>query len=174
MGQVRKAAEGDIPAVTAIYDAILDNEEAGRSTVGWARGVYPAEGTAREALQKGTLFVLEDGGEVVAAAKLDQEQVPEYADCPWEHPAEDHEVMVLHTLVVHPDRGGRGYGKQFVAFYEQYARERGCPCLRMDTNIRNAAARSLYGKLGYKEVGVVSCTFNGIEGVRLVCLEKKL
>ena len=46
--------------------------------------------------------------------------------------------------------------------------------LRMDTNERNAAARSLYAGLGYKEVGIVSCDFNGIPGIRLVCLEKLL
>ena len=44
----------------------------------------------------------------------------------------------------------------------------------MDTNERNAAARSLYAGLGYQEVGIVSCDFNGIPGVRLVCLEKLL
>ena len=82
--------------------------------------------------------------------------------------------MVLHTLVVRPDLAGRGYGRQFVAFYEQYARERGCPCLRLDTNERNAAARRLYAKLGYREAGIIPCVFNGIGGVNLVCLEKKV
>ena len=33
---------------------------------------------------------------------------------------------------------------------------------------------SLYKKLGYTEAGIVPCTFNGLEGVELVCLEKKL
>lgn len=37
-----------------------------------------------------------------------------------------------------------------------------------------AAARSLYAGLGYQEVGIVSCDFNGIPGIRLVCLEKLL
>ena len=44
----------------------------------------------------------------------------------------------------------------------------------MDTNERNLAARRLYARLGYREAGVVGCTFNGIPGVRLVCLEKTL
>ena len=44
----------------------------------------------------------------------------------------------------------------------------------MDTNARNRAARALYKKLGYEEVSIVPCTFNGIAGVQLVCLEKKL
>lgn len=82
--------------------------------------------------------------------------------------------MVLHTLVVSPRIKGVGYGTKFVAFYEQYALDHGCRYLRMDTNEKNQAARSLYRKLGYTEVGVVPTVFNGIEGVQLVCLEKKL
>lgn len=82
--------------------------------------------------------------------------------------------MVLHTLVVDPHRKGRGYGKAFVAFYENYAKEHNCVALRMDTNARNAGARNLYHKLGYKEIGIVSCVFNGIPDVQLVCLEKYL
>ena len=35
---VRKATEADIPAVTAIYDALLDREEQGLLSTGWARG----------------------------------------------------------------------------------------------------------------------------------------
>ncbi len=44
----------------------------------------------------------------------------------------------------------------------------------MDTNAKNAAARRLYQKLGYGEPDIVPCTFNGIPGVQLVLLEKKL
>ena len=61
-----------------------------------------------------------------------------------------------------------------MAFYEEYARENGCPYLRMDTNARNLAARRLYAYLGYWEAGIVPCVFNGIQDVQLVCLEKKL
>lgn len=69
---------------------------------------------------------------------------------------------------------GHGYGTQFVRFYEQYAREHGCPELRIDTNAKNANARRLYAYLGYRETGIAPCTFNGIDGVALVCLEKWL
>ena len=53
-------------------------------------------------------------------------------------------------------------------------RENGCPYLRMDTNARNKTARKLYAGLGYWEAGIMPCVFNGIPGVQLVCLEKKL
>lgn len=52
--------------------------------------------------------------------------------------------------------------------------ENGCKYLRMDTNEKNTNARRLYKKLGYREADILPCTFNGIEGVRLVCLEKML
>ena len=82
--------------------------------------------------------------------------------------------MVLHTLVVSPTIENRGYGRAFVSFYEDFARKHGCSYLRMDTNQKNTRARQFYKKLGYREVGIVPCTFNGIIGVQLVCLEKKL
>jgi ribosomal protein S18 acetylase RimI-like enzyme len=172
---IRPAQQEDLPAVAAIYDALHALEEHGKGVTGWQRGVYPTYQTAEAALQKGTLYVEEaEGGRILAAAKIDQEQVPEYAHAPWAYAAADREVLVLHTLVVDPAAAGRGCGSRFVAYYEDLARAKGCTCLRMDTNEKNRPARRLYQKLGYREAGIVSCSFNGIPGVRLVCLEKKL
>lgn len=172
---IRKGIEQDIPHIAAIYENIHDNEECGKSTVGWIRGVYPTADTARAALDADDLFVMEEGGAVVAAACINRIQVPVYADVPWRYPdVPDEQVMVLHTLVVEPACSGKGYGTKFVAFYEGYARENGCPYLRMDTNARNKTARKLYAGLGYWEAGIMPCVFNGIPGVQLVCLEKKL
>ena len=175
MSVIRKGAAADIPQIAAIYDAIHTREEAGQSAVGWVRDIYPTRATAQAALDAGELFVLEHGGAVAAAARINQIQVPEYANARWQHPqAPAEQVMVLHTLVVDPLQGGRGLGTAFVRFYEEYAREKGCPYLRMDTNEKNRSARALYARLGYQEVGIVDCCFNGIAGVKLVCLEKTL
>ena len=62
----------------------------------------------------------------------------------------------------------------FLEFYEDYALRHGCPVLRIDTNAKNAAARAMYAKHGYIESGVVPTVFNGIPGVMLVCMEKRL
>ena len=170
----RSATMRDLDRIAEIYSHIHDEEEAGRATIGWIRSIYPTRATAETAIRKGTMYVEESGGHIVAAAKIDQEQVPEYIGASWSHDAPDDRVLVLHALVVSPREAGRGVGTAFVRFYEDCARERGCPFLRMDTNARNSAARALYKKLGYREAGIVSCVFNGIPGVRLVCLEKTL
>ena len=169
---IRKATSEDISDVSLIYNHIHDEEEAGRAVIGWNRSIYPTAETAMKAFLKEELFVLEDNGKIVAAAKINKEQVPEYADASWEYEAQDDEIMVLHTLVVDPFESRKGYARQFIKFYEEYALEHNCKYLRIDTNERNNRARMMYAKLGYKEAGVVDCTFNGIEGVHLVCLEK--
>ena len=171
---IRKASEKDISSVAAVYDAIHTAEEAGKATIGWVRGVYPTEKTAQAAFLRRDLFVLEDNGKIAGTAIINQLQCDGYETAAWEYPAADHEIMVLHTLVIDPAMANCGFGKAFVSFYEDYARQKGCRFLRMDTNVKNARARAMYKKLGYKEIGVIPTVFNGIEGVNLVLLEKKL
>ena len=171
---IRPARAADIPAIADIYARIHDAEAAGCLTTGWLRGVYPTEATARVALEAGDLFVLEDDGKIVAAARINREQVPVYAEVNWRYPARDDQVMVLHTLTVDPLAAGRGYGRTFLDFYEDYARKHGCTVLRIDTNAKNTAARAMYARRGYIESGVIPTVFNGIPGVDLVCMEKRL
>ena len=172
--EIREATKNDINSIEKIYENIHDEEEKGLTTIGWIRNIYPTRKTAEDALARKDLFVMEDENNIVAVAMINQLQVDEYKYATWKHHAKDSEVMVLHGLAVDPYQKSKGYGKAFVAFYENYAKQHHCITLRMDTNARNKRARNLYQKLGYEEVGVVPCVFNGIPNVQLVCLEKYL
>lgn len=171
---IRKANETDLASVVEIYSKIFEREAGGNSATGWKPGIYPTEETAREAFLKDELFVMEAEGKVVAAARLNKQQDEAYSRAAWQMDAPEEKIMVMHTLVVHPEASGRGYATEFVADYESYARENGCVSLRMDTNAINTPARKLYKKLGFSEVDIVECSFMGLNGIRLVCLEKVL
>ena len=170
----RKATLSDLDAIASIYDRIHSREEAGLSTTGWVRHLYPTRATAQDSIEAEDMFVLEIDGQVVAAARINQLQGEEYTHAAWSQQVDASHVMVLHTLAVHPDAAGRGYGTRFVAFYEEYAAKHNCSWLRLDTNERNAPAYALYKKLGYNEVSTVPCVFNGISEVNLICMEKML
>lgn len=174
MLKFRLAEQNDAKAVAEIYNKIHSNEEDGRCTTGWKRGIYPTEETAEKSIQKKEMFVGENNGKIVASGRINQEQGDEYSLVPWSFAANDDEVMVLHTLAVDPEFEGRGFAKNFIKFYESYALEKGCKVLRIDTNEINTKARNMYHKAGYREAATVPCIFNGIAGVNLVCLEKKL
>ena len=171
---IRKAIENDAQAVAFIYEEIHTEEENGRAVIGWSRNVYPTLQTALSAVERGDLFVMEHGGEIVGTAIINQQQVDVYENARWQADAPSEEVMVLHTLVISPKAAAKGLGTRFVKFYEQYALEHGCAYLRMDTNARNLRARALYQKLGYREADIVPCVFNGLKDVQLVLLEKQL
>ena len=157
-----------------VYSDVHDAEEGGRITTGWIRSIYPIRETAEAALERDDLFVLTEDGDVVGTAIINQIQVDVYNGAPWENETDDSDVCVLHTLAVSPFAGGKGYGKAFIRFYEEYAAERGCHELRIDTNARNKTARSMYKKAGYKEIDIVPTVFNGIPGIDLVLMEKKV
>ena len=171
---IRKAALQDLDAVELIYDGIHDAEEAGLITTGWKRTIYPVRATAEAALARDDLFVLEDGSRIIGSAIINRIQGNVYAGAPWENQVPDDQVCVLHTLVISPAVHGKGYGHEFIFFYEAYARSLGCTELRIDTNKRNHAAQAMYANLGYKKIATVPTVFNNIPGVDLVLLEKKI
>ena len=171
---IRKSQAADIDRIEEIYDRVILEEESGNAVIGWIRGVYPTRKVAEDAHARKDLFVMEEDGLILATAIINQIQLPEYRFANWKHDVPDDRIMVLHTLIVDPLQKAKGCGKAFVAFYEKYALEHDCPELRMDTNLVNERARRMYAALGYDEVGVVDCVFNGIPDVKMVCLEKYL
>ncbi len=171
---IRRAVAADLEAVVGIYNAVLDREESGVSSVGWLRGVYPTEETAGQALVRGDLYVSDRNGRILGAGVIDQRQVDVYAGASWEYQATDSQVCVLHTLVIDPAESGKGLGREFVLYYEEYAARHRWPELRIDTNEKNLVARAMYRRLGYREIATVPTVFHAIPDVHLVLLEKNL
>lgn len=170
--KIRKAEIGDIPQIAEIYDSIHTEDEAGRLSVGWQRGVYPVKATAEAALSRNELYVGEENGTLIGSAVLNHVQLDCYREGTWAFPARKAQVFVMHTLAIDPAHSKNGYGRAFVRFYETLAAENGCLALRIDTQEKNTAARKLYQSCGFREAGLIPCEFNGIPGVSLVLLEK--
>lgn len=140
-------------------------------STGWVRGVYPSKETAETAIKNGVMFVCEKDGVLGACAKIDEDEPEVYKKA---------EVAVFGKSdgaaysCLRPRLQGKGFAKELVNFYEEIAIKNRCECLRMDTNVKNIQARNMYKHLGFSEAGEIDCVFNGIPGMRLVFLEKKL
>lgn len=94
---------------------------------------------------------------MAASGIINQRQVDVYADGNWLYPAEDREVMVLHTLTVDPDLSGRGIGRAFAQFYEDCAKAGGLhrPAYRYEREKYRGAASVREPRLsrsGYRAV----------------------
>lgn len=159
---IRKAEQRDIDAVEDGYAQLLTYEQTHGTQSNWALGIYPTRQVAQDSLEAGTLYVLEDGGEICASMILNHVQPEEYRRMDWSYPAEDTQVLVLHTLCVPPSRSGRGYGKQMVRYAMELARETGMSAVRLDTWAGNTPAAMLYQGFGFRYVGKTEVMLQGV------------
>ena len=171
---IRPATAADLNGITAIYDAILDREEAGPVYTNWQRGKYPTTDTARQALEAGTLYVGQEDGFLWGVVNLNGIQLPEYDAIPWTIPAEREQVAVIHTLCIHPAASGQGRAKQMVTFCEEEARRQGKTVMRLDTWEGNLPANRMYPALDYRYAGAAEFFFQGFIREIMNCYEKAL
>jgi len=150
---IRKATLRDVDTVAESYERLLRHEAATHSYTNWKPGIYPVRQDAQGAAENGTLYVLEEAGQVCASMILNQHQAPAYQEIPWQYPAAPEEVLVIHTLSMPPEMSGRGYGTRMVRFAMEEARARGCTVIRIDTYVGNLPAQRLYQKLGFRISG---------------------
>lgn len=172
---IRPARPDDLPAVARIYEEILDQEDSrGLSYTNWQRGKYPTLNTARNALESGTLFVMEEQDQLLGAVILNSTQLPEYDLIPWQFEAAPDQVMVIHTLVISPRFSGLGKAREMVAFCEEEGRRQRKTVMRLDTYEGNVPANAMYPKLGYRFAGHARFLFQGFLDEVLNCYEKSL
>ena len=172
---IRLATPDDLDAIESIYLAILDREEeTGRHYTNWDRNLYPTRAYAAEVLKAGTMYVDVVNGQVISCVNLNHVQPPEYANIPWTIPAKGKEVLVIHTLCVHPAASGRHSGRRFVSFAEGFGKGLGCKVIRLDTYEGNEPALAFYPKLGYRYAGITRFHFQNVIWENLKCFEKAL
>lgn len=171
---IRKAVETDIDAVENSYTELLTYEKENGGSSNWVLGVYPTREVAERSCEEGTLYVLEEGTEICASMILNQYQSDDYREMEWMYPADDSEVLVIHTLCIPPSKSGRGYGKKMVRYAIEHARNMNCTVIRLDTWAGNEPAAALYQKFGFRYVGVTDVLLQGLIPEEQVFFEKKL
>lgn len=140
---IRKAEKKDIAAIADTYTELLTYEEQHGSSSNWKLGVYPTISVPENKVPTGTMYVLEEYGEICASMVLNHEQAEEYASVDWRYPGEGDSVLVIHTLCIPPRKAGRGYGRLMVEYARQYAAKTGCSTFRIDTYSHNEPAKNL-------------------------------
>ncbi len=171
---IRKATQQDVDAVAASYEQLLQHEAATHSYTNWKPGIYPIRQDAQGAVKNGTLYVLEQDGQICASMILNQHQAEAYAEIQWQYPAAPEQVLVIHTLCMAPHMSGKGYGSRMVRFAMEEARARGCTVIRLDTYVGNEPAQRLYHKLGFRISGRKLVSHHGLFDSELYYLECSL
>lgn len=164
-----KAVQADVTAVAALYEAVNTALTAGINYPGWHQDVYPTKHDAQTALEEGTLFIAKEGETVTGTVILNNCQPQGYETVDWGFACDENEVLVVHTLAVHPDAAGKGTGKALMEFALQHAQQTGMSCIRLDVTKINTPAIALYEKSGYTYQGLADLGLSayGIDTLRV-------
>lgn len=134
---VRDATPGDIPAIAAYWNPLIET-----TTITFATSPRSPADLAAMLAERPWFLVAEDGGQVIGHATSAQFRDGEgYAPC--------HE----HTIMVDPDAHAAGVGRALMAALEDRARAAGVAVMVGAICGENAAAVSFHADLGYIETG---------------------
>lgn len=158
---IRKAKNSDIDKVEKGYTELLLHEKKHGAYTVWQLGVYPTRQTAENALEDGSLYVMEKDGEICASMIINQTIPEEYHSIDWKSKTSPSEILVLHLLCVSPSKARQGIGKEMVSYAVEECKRRCCKALRLDTGKQNIPAVSLYKKLGFELTGIAPMKIGG-------------
>jgi ribosomal protein S18 acetylase RimI-like enzyme len=149
MPSLRPAKSADIPAVVALIDAAYRHYV---PILG--RRPRPMDDDQQARLDNGELFVIDDGGTLLAVLTMTVQP----------------EAVHIFNLAVHPDAQGRGLLRRMLGFAESTARREGKSRLTLYTNAAMTRNRAINAHLGFIETG----EHDTPGGYRIVSMERPL
>ena len=156
---LRTARAEDADAVLALYRSAV-----GRPFCAWDE-FYPGSKEIQSDVASGSLYLMEDGAELVGAVSAVPENELDGLPC-WR---ESQNAREIARVVVRPSRQGQGLSETLVALALNVLREGCCPVVHLAVAEENLPARRLYARLGFAVVGE-----NHMYGHRFLLCEKSL
>mgnify|MGYP002624530645 FL=1 len=141
--EIRKAQEGDIPALISLLEQVLAVHHEIRPDLFKERGTKYSEKELASMLADSSrpIFVLEDDGRVIGHAFVELRQNKETRN------AKANKELYLDDLVVDRRHQGKGYGKALYTFVRDFAKQNGCDYITLNVWEGNEA-RKFYESLG--------------------------
>lgn len=146
------ASKNEFLKVHDFYWETIDLMKDRTDTVGWKKGIYPADRFIEESIDNGELYVIRHFGGLSAGVILNSRWNEGYEGVPWSILCGSEDVLVPHALAVHPLLQGQGIGKKVVRDIIDIAKARGMKTVRLDILDGNIAAEKLYTGMGFRFV----------------------
>ena len=162
---ITPASLPDLPALVALKDACIARMRAD-GIEQWDE-IYPSAATIKQDIENASLHVLSMDGEIAGCMTLDDRQDPLWNEMDWRPVAGP--VAVVHRVMVHPARQGRGLAKQLMLHAESLARANGSRAIHLDAFTLNPSALALYERLDYRRTGTAQ-----MRKGPFICFEKIL
>ena len=171
---IEKGGWEDLPELERLYHELIDYLEGHTNYPGWKQGVYPVREDAAAGIEAGTLYVLRADRRIAGTVILNHTPHPAYARVDWGTELEDRQVLVVHTLAVHPFCLKRGVGRELMDFAIQFGRQTHVKAIRLDVYEQNLPAIRLYRKDGFEYIDTIGLGYQALGSDRYELYQKLL
>jgi ribosomal protein S18 acetylase RimI-like enzyme len=158
--RIGHATEEDLDEMESLYNSLHDHLQTNTNYPGWIRGVYPTRETAAVGINNNTLFLLKIKNEIAGSMILNHAPEDAYAKATWGIDINYENIIVIHSLAVHPKYSKRGIGKLLMDYAKTYSIEQKMKAIRLDVSIHNTPAIKLYEESGYQYVATIDLGLN--------------
>lgn len=166
---IEPAAHADLDAIEQLYNDATDALETGINYPGWKKGIYPIREDAAESINDNSLFVARNDKDIIGSIILNHHPEENYNSVKWQYDGDYRDVLVVHTLVIHPAFTKLGIGRQLMGFANSFGLQNGIKSIRLDVYENNAPAIKLYESCGYQYVAKIDLGLSrsGLDWFRL-------
>ena len=154
--EITTASTEEYQEVRLFYHSLIDAFQDSPYHPLWQKDVYPSPEDIKNAIDENSLFVGRTEDHIVGAMVLNHKCNDSYQNVMWPIELQQDEFMVIHMLGVHSDFEGRGFGREFVQYAIDHARETGMKAIRLDVLEGNPPANQLYEAFGFVQVDTIS------------------
>lgn len=152
---IEKGTIKDADELDELYDDLNDYLSTHINYPGWIKNVYPVRQTATDGIESDSLFVFRVGSRIAGSIILNHRPEEAYHKVKWMIQDDYENILVIHTLVVHPLFLQKGIGEKLLSFTKEYGITKGIKSIRLDVSVDNLPAISLYEKMGYQYIATV-------------------
>lgn len=157
---IERGRAQDAREIYALYHSLID------APYGTWSEEYPDFELVQEDLAKSEVFVMRDGGRIIAAiVSEDSDEV--HGMAPWY--GDVRRWAQLGRLGVDKAYQGRGIGRSMMRYALERVREEGCDAVRLLVGVHNLPAQRAYATLGFEICGEAEAWGN-----RWLCYQKRL
>ena len=142
----------DLDRLYEFYKEVILHQKEDLYSAKWTLDVYPAREDIVEHLQNDAYYIMEEDGQIIAAACICHHDDEIYKDVKWTVPCKDNEVMVIHLLAVSPEYRGRGLSYELLKKIIEDGRNTS-KAIHLDVVKGNLPAFELYKKAGFHYIG---------------------
>lgn len=160
MVEIRVAQKDEFLTVKQFYDSLIDAMRDVAYTPKWEKDIYPTSDFLIHSIQQHELYIGEENGCIASCMVVNHAYNDSYNKVKWSINALDSQLLVIHTLGVHPQYARKGIASNMVEYVIQQAKLRNMKTIRLDVLLGNLPAENVYLKLGFTYLDTISMFYD--------------